>query len=81
MTRDKFDEAAVIKGQVDRLLAIDKLLTKSSTGRHLLAAIDVDCYDKVTVLEKESIPEELLQDFRQAIALRVVKLDKAFEAL
>lgn len=81
MTRDKFDEAAAIKSQVDRLLAIDTLLTKASTGRHLLAAIDEDSYGKVTVLNKECMPEELLQDFRQAIAFRVLKLDKAFEAL
>jgi hypothetical protein len=81
LTRDKFDEAAAIKSQIDRLLAIDTLLTKASTSRHLLAAIDEYSYGKVTVLNKECMPEELLQDFRQAIAFRVLKLDKAFEAL
>ena len=81
MTRDKFDQAAEIKTQIDKLMALDDLLTSASKGRHLLAAIDVDCYGKTTVLNSMALPEEILQGIRHLVALKVVSLDRAFEAL
>lgn len=83
MTRELFDKAEKLKHQIDGLLTVDAILNKASSGGNWLAAINFseDCCGIPTIINKGLIPEDLLQDFRKAIATRVLKLDKEFEAL
>lgn len=81
MKRENFERAAIIDNSVKQLMRIDKLLTNASAGRHRLAAVDIDCYDKATMLCDELLPPMILAKFRQVLADEILKLDKEFESL
>lgn len=81
MTNDKFKQAINIKNKIDSLMAIDTVLVKASAGSHVLAAVDIDSVDRLSVLDTASLCKELLHDFRQVISVKVLQLNKEFEAL
>lgn len=81
MTNDKFKQAINIKNKIDSLMAIDTVLVKASAGSNVLAAVDIDSADRLSVLDTTSLCKELLHDFRQVISVKVLQLNKEFEAL
>ena len=82
MKREQLARANKLAEDIERIKELDKLLMRATSGgNHLLAAVDYDCYNHVTVKERCNIPPIILTKFRQVLADEAVKLDKEFEAL
>ena len=81
MKLESFEKATAIKEQIDRLQKLDAVLVQASRGRNTLAAIERDCYDKITVIAEQCLSEEMLVAFRNVIGVQVSNLKNAFESL